>query len=293
MEVRLTACAPFELRSVVMSHGWVQLPPFAYDEATGALAYITVLGSGRTVELRVSPGEGDVRISAEDNLAESDAVEIRRQVTWMLDLDRNLRPFYDLVRDEPKLAQAEGRAQGRILRCATCFEDTIKTMLTTNTSWAGTIRMVSALVALWGAQVPGSPDRHAFPTPAQLALLSESDLRGAGLGYRAPYVLELAQAVASGALDLEQYRTSRDDTPSVRKQLLAIKGVGSYAAASLLMLLGRHDFVPVDSWAKRLVSLAWHDGKPIEDAEVEAAFEPWGSWKGLAYWFWDWQDVLP
>jgi 3-methyladenine DNA glycosylase/8-oxoguanine DNA glycosylase len=63
--------------------------------------------------------------------------------------------------------------------------------------------------------------------------------------------------------------------------------VGEYAAANLLMLLGRYDFVPVDSWALKMVSHEWHSGEPVGRAGVEAAFKHWGEWKGLAYWFWD------
>jgi 3-methyladenine DNA glycosylase/8-oxoguanine DNA glycosylase len=54
------------------------------------------------------------------------------------------------------------------------------------------------------------------------------------------------------------------------------------------MLLGRYDFVPVDSMAIKRVSYEWYDGKPVGRGEVEQAFEQWGEWKGLAYWFWDW-----
>jgi 3-methyladenine DNA glycosylase/8-oxoguanine DNA glycosylase len=54
------------------------------------------------------------------------------------------------------------------------------------------------------------------------------------------------------------------------------------------MILGRYDFVPVDSWAMKMVSHEWYGGEAVGQAEVEAAFERWGDWKGLAYWFWDW-----
>jgi 3-methyladenine DNA glycosylase/8-oxoguanine DNA glycosylase len=54
------------------------------------------------------------------------------------------------------------------------------------------------------------------------------------------------------------------------------------------MLLGRSDFISVDSWALKLVSHEWHGGEQVRRAEVEAAFERWGEWKGLAYWLWDW-----
>jgi 3-methyladenine DNA glycosylase/8-oxoguanine DNA glycosylase len=101
-------------------------------------------------------------------------------------------------------------------------------------------------------------------------------------------VLALSRSVAAGDLDLESWKSADIPTEELRRRLLAIKGVGSYAAANLLMLLGRYDFVPVDSWARTLVSHEWHDGEPVGRAEVEAAFERWGEWKGLAYWFWHW-----
>ena len=61
-----------------------------------------------------------------------------------------------------------------------------------------------------------------------------------------------------------------------------------YLAANLLMLLGRYDFVPVDSWALKMVSHEWYGGEPVVRGEVEAAFEHWEQWKGLSYWFWNW-----
>ena len=31
----------------------------------------------------------------------------------------------------------------------------------------------------------------------------------------------------------------------------------------------------------------FHDGQPVTPADVEAAFERFGEWKGMAFWFWD------
>ena len=78
-------------------------------------------------------------------------------------------------------------------------------------------------------------------------------------------------------------------TLELRKELLKIKGVGPYAAANLLMLLGRSDFIPIDSWALKIVSHEWYDGEPVTPAQVEEHFEKWAEFKGLAYWFWDWK----
>jgi 3-methyladenine DNA glycosylase/8-oxoguanine DNA glycosylase len=289
MRLTLSARPPFSLPAVVGSHGWIRLAPFGEDDRTGGLTYVGQLDSGRVVEMLIQEAEGGVSVEVDSPLSEAEQAEVARQVEWMLGLRQDFSAFYALARKEPKLAHVEERAQGRVLRSPTLFEDTVKTILTTNTSWAGTIRMVKALVSQFGAPLPADPTRHAFPTPDQLAATDQETLRSAaGLGYRAPYVLELARSVVSGTLDLEGFKTAGIPISQLRKQLLAIKGVGEYAAANLLMLLGRYDFVPVDSWALKMVSHEWYGGEPIGQAEVEAAFEHWAEWKGLAYWFWDW-----
>jgi 3-methyladenine DNA glycosylase/8-oxoguanine DNA glycosylase len=288
MTLTLPALPPFSLSAVVRSHGWVRLAPFSWDEDSCRLSRIERLSSGRVVELviREAPGGVTVDVSGDPGWTEE---EVRRKVTWMLGLDQDLSDFYALARQEPKLAQVEARAQGRILRSSTLFEDVVKTILTTNTSWAGTIRMVEALVSRFGDPLPGDRSRRTFPTASQLAALDAHTLRSAGrLGYRAPYVLELARSVASGDLDLEGFRTSDEPTEELRARLLEIDGVGAYSAANLLMMLERYDFIPVDSWARRVVSHEWHGGEPVRSVEVEAAFERWGNWKGLVYWFWEW-----
>lgn len=110
------------------------------------------------------------------------------------------------------------------------------------------------------------------------------------MGYRAPYVNELAQRVASDGLDLEALKNSPLSTLELRKELMSIKGVGGYAAANLLMLLGRYDYVPVDSWALKVVSKEFFGGEKVTPKQVLSTFERWGKWQGLVYWFWDWSD---
>jgi 3-methyladenine DNA glycosylase/8-oxoguanine DNA glycosylase len=241
------------------------------------------------VEELIHEAPGGVSVEVDAQLSEAERDEVARNVTWMLGLGQDFSTFYSLARSEPKLRRVEEKAQGRLLRCPTLFEDTVKTILTTNTGWAHTIRMVERLVSQFGDPLPADPDRHTFPTPVQLATTDEGTLRStARLGYRAPFILGLAREVASDTLDLESLKTADIPTPELRKRLLAIKGAGAYTVANLLIILGRYDFIPVDSWALKLVSHEWHDGEPVEPADVEAAFERWGEWKALAYWFWDW-----
>jgi 3-methyladenine DNA glycosylase/8-oxoguanine DNA glycosylase len=149
--------------------------------------------------------------------------------------------------------------------------------------------MTQKLIALAGQPLPGS-DKRAFPTPAALAAAGPSRLRETvRVGYRATALHELAVQVASGGLDLEAMKTSALSTLELRKELLKINGVGPYAAANLLVILGRSNFIPVDSWALKLVSHEWYRGKPVTASQVHKRFEKWGEFSGLAFWFWDWK----
>ena len=296
--MELSARQPFSLPAVARSHGWVRLAPFTWDDTAGLLTYVDRLSSGRVVEMRVTGAPGGVRVGLDGDLTPAEIDEVAEHVSWMLSLerglDRDFSDFYTAARDEPKLANAVARGMGRVLRCPTVFEDVVKTILTTNTQWGGTIRMAASLVDLYGEALPGGVagdgSNHAFPAPERLAALDADTLRReARLGYRAPYVLELAQGVAAGIIDLEALKDPDLPTAEVRQRLLSIKGVGDYAAANLLAILGHTDYIPVDSWALKMVSQEFYGGEAVGRAQVEAAFERWGRWKGLAYWFWDWE----
>jgi len=295
MHFSLSAHLPFRFLSVVKSHGWVQMAPFTFDEETAMLAYTDRLSNGRVLEYQITESDRGVRVKTE-KLTKSEQAEVT-DVTWMLGLDMDFSAFYAAAKREPKLLHAENMARGRVLRSPTLFEDVVKTILTTNTLWAATKRMNLNLIEQFGPSLDGSTpptgeetEKRAFPSPAEIAASSHEVLKEAvRVGYRAPSIHELAVRVASGELDLESLKTSGLPTLELRKKLLDIKGVGPYAAANLLMILGRGDFIPVDSWAMKLVSHEWYDGEPVTPKQVVEHFEDWGEFKGLAYWFWDWK----
>jgi len=91
-------------------------------------------------------------------------------------------------------------------------------------------------------------------------------------------------------LDLEAYKSGELEADQVHSQLLSVKGIGNYAAANLMMLLGYYDYLTIDSWALKMVSREFFNGDPITPQDVKDVFEPWGKWKGLVYWLWNWSE---
>jgi len=289
MKFNLPARKPFNFLSVVNSHGWRQLAPFSFDENTNTLSYILRLSNGRVVELKLRDGTDGVTVETE-KLNKSEQKEVADKVTWMFGLDMDFSLFYAASRGEPKLARVKKRALGRVLRSPTLFEDVVKTILTTNTLWAATKNMTLKLVNEFGDLLEKDTSRKAFPTPEAIASSDPEFIKEKiRVGYRAPALHDLAFRVASGKYDLESLKTSNLPTLQLRKELLTINGVGPYAAANLLMILGRHDFIPIDSYALKMASHEWYGGEPITAKEIEKRFEIWGEFKGLAFWFWDWE----
>ncbi len=290
MQLILDARKPFNFHSVVMSHGWVQLAPFRFDEEHFILGYVDRLANGRVAEYRITEAPQGVTVDSPGRFSKAEQNEVRSKVEWMLALDQDFSLFYKVARMEPKLRHVRKLARGRVLRSPTFFEDVLKTILTTNTLWAATKRMNLNLIGAYGEALPGSSELRAFPTPERLARTTPDELRETvRAGYRAPAIHELARRAASGELDIEGFKTSALGTLELRKELLKIRGIGPYAAANLLMILGRSDYIPIDTYALKMVSHEWHKGKPITAKEVEKAFLKWGEYKGLAFWFWDWE----
>ena len=303
---------PVDLRRTLLSHGVASLPPAAVDPA-GLTLTVTLAAPGgpRTVCLSPAGGEkrpgGGVPSSGEASAA---SVELRtvdagpapdggaaavlvRSLRRMLCLDDDLSRFYARVAGDPALAWACSGA-GRMLRGPSVFEDVVKTVCTTNCAWSATERMTGVLVRELGGPAPGAPADvtagRAFPTPAAMADAPESFYREAArAGYRGPRLKALAASVATGEVDLEVlYEASPHDLPDdeVERRLLALPGVGPYAAAHVMMLLGRHSRLVFDSWTRpKYARLTGRPkGRLVPDESVRRRFRRYGDHAGLAFW---------
>jgi 3-methyladenine DNA glycosylase/8-oxoguanine DNA glycosylase len=283
----LSAHPPFQFRSVIRSHGWYQLAPFEWDDARGVFRTVERLENGRVVVLEITGQPEGVAVTARPKLIKREEKDVAAKVTWMFGLDADFSAFYALADAEPCLAHCREKAYGRLLRSSSLFDEVVQVMMTTNILGGGTKRLVAALVDHFGEPLPGDGTRRAFPAAGRIARSRESTLRKLGLGYRAPYLLKLARGAASGQYDLEALKDQARSTEEVRRDLLALPGIGPYAAATLLGIQGRYDYIGVDTEAMSAVSQGFYGGKPIGEKEVDAAFARWGQYKALAYWFWD------
>jgi N-glycosylase/DNA lyase len=143
--------------------------------------------------------------------------------------------------------------------------------------------MVTELVNNLGRE--GRDGRRAFPTPEAMAARPVEFYRDVvRAGYRAEYLKELAERVASGSLDVEAWLRSELPTIELKKEMKRVKGVGDYAAENLLKLVGRYDVLALDSWVRAKFARTHNNGRTIADAKIARYYSQFNTWRGLALW---------
>jgi 3-methyladenine DNA glycosylase/8-oxoguanine DNA glycosylase len=285
---------PVDLWRTIVSHGVADLPPGAVDEDARAYETTVPLAGARARTIRIRPG-GRRRALVDvlgPRLSEAGRKRVEHAVRTLLNLDEDLSGFYEVAASDPELSWAAAGA-GRMLRSASVFEDVVKTICTTNCAWSATVRMTRALVDSLGEESAGGRGR-AFPTPPAMAEAPESFYREVvRAGYRGSYLRSLAEGVAGGAIELEGLRKAAPEDLSddeVAAQLVALPGVGPYAAAHVMMLLGRHSRLILDSWTRPKYA-RMNGGRRASDRTIERRFRRYGTHAGLAFWLYltrDW-----
>jgi 3-methyladenine DNA glycosylase/8-oxoguanine DNA glycosylase len=303
LELRAPRGEPVDLWRTLVSHGFAELSPTVLDEEARTLALTIRVPRGRPRRVRVSQGDdGWARVEVLGPRPGPTVVRaVREGTAHVLRLDQDLSSFYARAAIDPDLAWA-ARGAGRMLRSPTVFEDVVKTVCTTNCAWSATVRMVDALVTHLGEPAIGGdgPLTNAFPTPASMAAAPESFYRDVvRAGYRGAYLRSLARAVADGELDLEAFGSADPgalpDT-ELEAALLALPGVGPYATAHIMMTLGRHSRLILDSWTRPKYTRLLGRTKLVSDQQIERRFRPYGEFAGLAFWLFltrDWVEDEP
>lgn len=126
-----------------------------------------------------------------------------------------------------------------------------------------------------------------------LAGKSAVQLRECGISnQKAGYLLDLAQRVDSGSLNLAQL--GRKDDETVIEELVQVKGIGRWTAQMFLIFsLGRLDVLPVDDLGIRTAIMKRYSLKSLPDREkIERLAVPWRPYASVASWYlWQWLDV--
>lgn len=285
IELRGAGGEPVDFARTLLSHGVADLPPNTIAQDGSSFETVLPANSYASVA-RVTPDGSD---AAQIESTTGNAAPVIRH---MLRLDDDLSAFYERAAADPDLSWVTTGA-GRMMRSPTVFEDLVKTICTTNCTWSATVRMVSALVDELGVPANTAPERRTFPTPAAMAQAGEDFYTGvAKAGYRGPYLKTIATEVAEGRLDVETLADPSLPDDEVSERLLALPGVGPYACAHMMMLLGRYRTLILDSWTRPTYRRITGRQR-VTDKGIEKAFRRYREYAGLAFWLMLTRDWVP
>jgi len=177
------------------------------------------------------------------------------------DLDGDYATLRKRMSAYPPLAAAADFTPGlRVLR-----QDSWEALATFILSQNNNIKRITSIVQRL-CQSFGEPlgdELYTFPSAARLAALSPEDLAPLRAGFRAKYLLDAAQKVVTGQLDLREIAGM--GTEEAADRLCTIHGVGpKVARCALLYGFGHADALPVDVWIGRILGCHFPDGFPEE-----------------------------
>lgn len=185
------------------------------------------------------------------------------------DFENIWRPYFDLDRDydalcerfkqDEHLKKAVEECYGIRLLRQEPWETLCSFIISANNNIPRIKGIIDRLCRLLGEHLGG--DDYAFPSPEKIVEAGIEGIAPIRAGFRAKYIVDAAQKVASGEVDLNKiFALSLDGG---RDELIKVKGVGEKVAqCTLLYGFGKVDAFPVDVWVKRIMSELYPDGLP-------------------------------
>jgi 3-methyladenine DNA glycosylase/8-oxoguanine DNA glycosylase len=289
-ELHIPLPVDFRFGATVVSHGWYLLAPFRWKRSEQRLDRPETIAPGRTVDLAITGSASELRVAIRGRTSVAERALIARRMRRVFQLDVPLEEFHALCARSSSHQAIAGSGFGRLLCGSTPFEDIVKIITTTNTTWRQTMRMNELLVETYGELSPSGA--KAFPAAEVLAALDPAELQErCRLGYRARSIHQLAEGIVSGTIDLGAIGDQTLSTERLLKSYQQLPGIGPYGAAHLLAMDGRHDTIAVDSEFRRFVRERYFGGRPTSDEKMLARYRRWGRWRYLAYWAELWGSV--
>jgi len=292
----ITPPADYDLARDACSYGYFRLWPNRWDAETQTFHRVLDLeeGPARVAISQSKPG-GPLRIVADRRLSRPEQGEAKRGISRMLRLDESAEVIGAFHAVDGRW---KGSGHGRLMRSPTLFEDIVKTVTSCNVQWSSTIFMNRRLCEVLGTPVASKRrddplPTHTFPDAPRLARTKASTLRRrCRLGYRDQRLVDLARLFAPRGKrppEIDEAWLEDPATPAdeLHATLLSLPGIGPYAAANIMQLLGRYERLPLDSEAVRHGrTVLGFDGTDAQVMrQVERHFAPFGEHTFRSYWF--------
>ena len=280
----------FDLTAEIFANGDKQIRNYEDGKfwqvirVNGKLLLVTVESFGT-----VDKPEVFVELKANSVITEEDKKKAEEIVIVLFSLDFDLKPFYEEVKSDEKMARLTQKLWGlKSPTTQTAFEALVDSIVEQQISLKVANSIENRIIKKFGESVDlDGAFYFAYPTPQQLAPVSIEEFRQCGLSLRkGEYIKEASRLIIEGKLSLEKLKTY-DSSEQIIRELDQIRGIGVWTAElTILRGMQRLDALPADNLGlRRVISRYYRDGKVISSAEARQIAKSWGKWKGLAAYY--------
>ncbi len=179
-------------------------------------------------------------------------------------LDEDLQSILASIMKDETMTQAVQKFYGMRLIRQDFWECLASFVLATNSNIPRIKRMVASICSRFGESIEFEGVVHfTFPKAEKLADASVAELGEAGLGYRAPFLKRVAEAVAQqkvdpGELSMMDYGRAHESLSKVLAGEKVLPGVGPKVADCVLLYsCGKDEAFPIDVWIARALARSY------------------------------------
>lgn len=207
----------------------------------------------------------------------------KKKIAYYFGLNEDLPRIYKEIGKDPNIRKAIRKFHGLRILNQDRWECLASFILSSYTNIPRIKKMISGLSEKFGQRLAlDNIEGYSFPAAEKIAKAPMRSLAVLGLGFRAAYIKDTAQDIASKKFDLDELEDL--NYGEAKKRLLSLKGVGEKVADCVLLFsFGKYEAFPVDVWIKRGVERLYFGGKKMAPKEAAAfARERFGPYAGYA-----------
>jgi len=166
------------------------------------------------------------------------------------DLDRDYEVIINELSFDARIKTAAEKTGGLRILKQDGWETLCSFIISQNNNIPRIKKIIASLCVLLGEQI--SDGIYSFPSADKVAKAGIEGLAPIRSGFRAKYIIDAAEKIASGTVNFENIL--KLDYIEAKKELITIKGVGEKVADCVLLFgCGFYEAFPRDVWVKRVI----------------------------------------
>jgi DNA-3-methyladenine glycosylase II len=285
--IKVTAQKPFQFSACLK---WLKRrdKEMLY-EVVGESVFILIPTDEGNVLSKIEGVPNGVKVTfPESATSSSRKANIARFVNEWFDMDTDILPFYQLAEKDPLLQPLVQQNKGmKIVGIPDLFEALSWAIIGQQINLTFAYKVKRRFIENYGDHIIYEGRRFwLFPRPERVAELDPAELKELQFSLRkAEYIIGIAKMIRDGELSKEKLQ--QFDPTSLKKELMAIRGVGNWSADYVRMKCFRQlDALPVADVGLHnalKAQLGW-DRKPTVEEIMKLAAN-WKGWEAYAVFY--------